>query len=84
MINNLFAPLAMRDRAKGIFSMSPNELPEKRTVARTDELLRKSRRLIDELEFILEKLPKELRDNEDTQPEAAGEELDAQRSEDRS
>ena len=36
--------------------MSDREPPEKRTVERSDELLQKSRRLIDELEFILEKL----------------------------
>jgi hypothetical protein len=36
--------------------MTDRESPEKRTVERTDELLRKSRRLIDELEFILENL----------------------------
>jgi hypothetical protein len=42
--------------------MSDREPPEKRTVERSDELLQKSRRLIDELEFILEKL------NSDPQP----------------
>ena len=36
--------------------MTEREPPEKRTVKRSDELLQKSRRLIDELEFILEKL----------------------------
>jgi hypothetical protein len=36
--------------------MTDRESPEKRTVERTDELLQKSRRLIDELEFILENL----------------------------
>ena len=36
--------------------MPDREPPEKRTVKRSDELLQKSRRLIDELEFILEKL----------------------------
>jgi hypothetical protein len=36
--------------------MSERDPPEKRTVERSDELLQKSRRLIDELEFILEKL----------------------------
>jgi hypothetical protein len=36
--------------------MSDREPPEKRTVERSDELLQKSRRLIDELEFILDKL----------------------------
>jgi hypothetical protein len=36
--------------------MSEPEPPEKQTVRRTDELLKKSRRLIDELEFILERL----------------------------
>lgn len=39
--------------------MSDRELPEKRTVERSDELLQKSRRLIDELEFILEKLDRD-------------------------
>jgi hypothetical protein len=37
--------------------MSDQESQEK-TVEQTDELLQKSRRLIDELEFILEKLPR--------------------------
>ena len=36
--------------------MSERESSEKRTVEHTDELLQKSRRLIDELEFILEKM----------------------------
>ena len=36
--------------------MHDRESSEKRTVERTDELLQKSRRLIDELEFILESL----------------------------
>ncbi|MEX2140745.1 MAG: hypothetical protein WD894_15895 [Pirellulales bacterium] len=36
--------------------MNDRESSEKRTVERTDELLQKSRRLIDELEFILESL----------------------------
>ncbi len=36
--------------------MSDREPAEKRTVEHSDELLRKSRRLIDELEFILDKL----------------------------
>ncbi len=36
--------------------MTDRESPEKRTVERTDELLQKSRRLIDELEFILDNL----------------------------
>jgi hypothetical protein len=38
--------------------MTDQESPEKRTVERTDELLQKSRRLIDELEFILDNLQK--------------------------
>jgi hypothetical protein len=41
--------------------MSERESPEKRTVEHTDELLQKSRRLIDELEFILEKMHEEPR-----------------------
>ena len=36
--------------------MSEREPPEKQTVKHTDELLKKSRRLIDELEFILRRL----------------------------
>jgi hypothetical protein len=39
--------------------MSDREPAEKRTVERSDELLQKSRRLIDELEFILDKLNRE-------------------------
>ena len=39
--------------------MSDREPPEKRTVERSDELLQKSRRLIDELEFILDRLNRE-------------------------
>jgi hypothetical protein len=41
---------------RGPHLMSEREPPEKQTVKHTDELLRKSRRLIDELEFILKKL----------------------------
>jgi hypothetical protein len=41
--------------------MSQNESAEKRTVEQSDELLQKSRRLIDELEFILEKVPRSQR-----------------------
>jgi hypothetical protein len=41
---------------QGPRGMNDRESPEKRTVERTDELLKKSRRLIDELEFILENL----------------------------
>jgi hypothetical protein len=36
--------------------MTDRKPPGKRTVERSDELLQKSRRLIDELEFILNKL----------------------------
>jgi hypothetical protein len=43
--------------------MNDREPPGKRTVEQSDELIRKSRRLIDELEFILEKL------QEDPQPD---------------
>jgi hypothetical protein len=39
--------------------MSDREPVGKRTVERSDELLQKSRRLIDELEFILDKLNRE-------------------------
>ena len=49
--------------------MTNRESPEKRTVERTDELLQKSRRLIDELEFILDSLqsdPKEPKDDRRT------------------
>jgi hypothetical protein len=43
-------------REQGPYGMTNRESPEKRTVERTDELLQKSRRLIDELEFILDNL----------------------------
>jgi hypothetical protein len=38
--------------------MNERESPGKRTVKQSDELLQKSRRLIDELEFILDRLDK--------------------------
>jgi hypothetical protein len=60
--------------------MSDREPPEKRTVERSDELLRKSRRLIDELEFILEKLDTEPQRAELTNRSQRGEKGEAVRS----
>jgi hypothetical protein len=49
------------NQAEDRVRMSDREPPEKRTVERSDELLQKSRRLIDELEFILDRLNREPR-----------------------
>jgi len=52
--------------------MTDQESSEKRTVEQTDELLQKSRRLIDELEFILEKLHEDPRRPKARPPSSGG------------
>ncbi len=55
--------------------MTDRESPEKRTVERTDELLQKSRRLIDELEFILDNLqeaPQRAKNENRTESDSSG------------